>query len=265
MIGPALAVASACKVATGARRAGRIVELGRRVEVHRAPALNLLPGERAEVARASRLNRSLALVALALLAAALAIPLQRQRVIAADLEREVAAAKEAAQQSVRLRDRLAQQLDANARFLTDQKRRMPMVTRILAKLARVIPDQAYVEQIDLTEGQAQPAGPRRHGIGPDRLARAVGAVSRGRSFAHRLRRDPRVGLERFQLSAEVGRWIASDAPPRLPRSAGRWLWPSLARCCSWPTAWWWRRSSLPTGRSAKRSSSRSSCWNAIAV
>jgi general secretion pathway protein L len=165
-----------------------------------APALNLLPGE-PEVARASRLNRSLTLVALALLAAALAIPLQRQRVIAADLEREVAAAKEAAQQSVRLRDRL-QQLEANARFLTDQKRRTPMVTRILAELTRVIPDQAYVEQLDLGEGQLNLRGLATTASDLIGLLEQS-ALFREPQFRSPVTQDPRLGLERFQLSAEV--------------------------------------------------------------
>ena len=53
------------------------------------PALNLLPAE-PEAAPASRLNGWLALIALALLVAAAAIPLRQQQQTAADLERQVA-------------------------------------------------------------------------------------------------------------------------------------------------------------------------------
>ena len=189
----ALAVAAACKV-----RPTR-VELAM-AEAPALPALNLLPAE-SEAAPAGRLNRWLVLVALTLMVAALAIPLQQQRVTAADLERQVAAAKAAAQKSVQLRERL-DQLDGNVRFLNDQKRRIPMLTRILAELTRVIPDQAYVEQLDVRDGELTLRG---LATTPSDLIALLdqSALFRKPEFRSPVTQDPRLGLERFQLSAKV--------------------------------------------------------------
>jgi general secretion pathway protein L len=200
LVEQALAVAAACKVRPTRVELARPDAFEPGPDPGGAPALNLLPAE-PEVAPASRLNRWLALVALALLAAALAIPLQQQRLTAADLERQVAIAKDAAQQSVQLRERL-DQLDANVRFLSDQKGRTPMLTRVLAELTRVIPDQAYVEQLDVEGGLLNLRG---LAATPSDLIGLLeqSALFRKPQFRSPVTQDPRLGLERFQLSAEV--------------------------------------------------------------
>ena len=195
----AQAAAAACEV-TPSR-----VELARPEDPDQgeAPSLNLLPAEPAEAAPATRLHRWLALVALALAALALAIPLQQQRWMVADLERQVAAAKDAAQQSAKLHARL-DQLRANVGFLVDQKGRTPMVTRVLAELTRVIPDQAHVEQLDLRDGTLQ-----LHGYADD-ASDLIGLLEqsplfRTPQFRSPVTRDPRLGEERFHLSVELNK------------------------------------------------------------
>ncbi|HSA82843.1 MAG TPA: hypothetical protein VLE23_18645, partial [Geminicoccaceae bacterium] len=89
MVEQALAVAAASKVTPTRVELAAPGPSGRDRDPGRAPALNLLPAEPSEAAPASRLNRWLGLVVLALAAAALAIPLQQQRSTVADLEREV--------------------------------------------------------------------------------------------------------------------------------------------------------------------------------
>jgi general secretion pathway protein L len=194
----ALAVATACRVRPTRVELARVEASG--PELAAPAALNLLSAG-SEAAPTSRLNRWLALVALALIAAALAIPLQQQRLTAADLERQVAAAKAAAQQSVHLRDRL-DQLDANVRFLSDQKRRVPMLTQVLAELTRVIPDQAYVEQLDVRDGELNLRG---LATTPSDLIAVLeqSGLFRKPEFRAPVTQDPRLGLERFQLSAKV--------------------------------------------------------------
>ena len=200
VIEQALAVAAACRVRPTRVELSRIGASGPETEPAAAAALNLLPAE-SEAAPAGRLNRWLALVALALMAAALAIPLQQQRWVAADLERQVAAAKAAAQQSVQLRDRL-DQLDANVRFLSDQKRRIPMLTRVLAELTRVIPDQAYVEQLDVRDGELNLRGLATTPSDLIALLDQSGLFHKP-EFRSPVTQDARLGLERFQLSAKV--------------------------------------------------------------
>jgi general secretion pathway protein L len=174
---------------------------GPNLDQGRAPALNLLPAEPSEAAPASRLNRWLGLVVLALAAAALAIPLQQQRSTAADLERQVVEARGAAQQSVELRERL-DALRANVRFLVDQKDRTPMVTRVLAELTRVIPDHAHVEQLNLRDGTLQ-----LHGFAGT-ASELIGLLEqsslfRTPQFRSPVTQDPRLGEERFHLSVEL--------------------------------------------------------------
>jgi general secretion pathway protein L len=196
----ALAMAAACRVRPTRVELAKAEGRGVESEAGAGPALNLLPAE-SEAAPASRVNRWLALLALALMAAALAIPLQRQRLTAADLERQVAAAKTAAQQSAQLRDRL-DQLDANVRFLADQKRRTPMLTHVLAELTRVIPDQAYVEQLDVRDGELNLRG---LATAPADLIALLdrSGLFRKPEFRAPVTQDARLGLERFQLSAQV--------------------------------------------------------------
>jgi general secretion pathway protein L len=196
----ALAVAAACKVRPTRVELARLESSGPDPDPSGVPALNLLPAV-SEAAPASRLNRWLALIALLLTAAALAIPLQQQRLTAADLERQIPAAKAAAQQSAQLRDRL-DQLDANIRFLGDQKRRIPMLTHVLAELTRVIPDQAYVEQLNVRDGELNLRG---LATTPSDL---IALLDRSTlfdkpQFRAPVTQDPRLGLERFQLSAKV--------------------------------------------------------------
>ena len=200
MVEQALAAAADCNIRPSRVELARVAGSGSEPEPGARPALNLLPAV-ADAAPASRLNRGLALVALALLVAALAIPLQQQRLTAADLDRQVAVAKAAAQQSIELRDRL-DQLDANVRFLSDEKRRVPMLTRVLAELTRLIPDQAYVEQLDVREGELNLRG---LAATPSDLIALLdrSPLFRKPEFRSPVTQDARLGLERFQLSAEV--------------------------------------------------------------
>ncbi len=196
----ALSMAAACKLRPIRVELARAEISGFEAGPATRPVLNLLPAE-SEAAPASRLNRALALVALALVAVALAVPLQQQRLTAADLERQVTAAKAAAQRSVQLRDRL-DQLEANVRFLSEQKRRIPMLTHILAELTRVIPDQAYVEQLDLRDGELNLRG---LATAPSDLIALLdqSGLFRKPEFRSPVTQDPRLGLERFQLSAKL--------------------------------------------------------------
>lgn len=201
MIEQALAVAAGCKVTPTRVELAAPGPAGPNLELGRAPALNLLPSEPSEAAPASRLNRWLGLVVLALAAAALAIPLQQQRSTAADLERQVAEAREAAQQSVQLRERL-DALRANVRFLAEQKDRTPMVTRVLAELTRVIPDHAHVEQLNLRDGTLQLYGFART------ASELIGLLEqsslfRTPQFRSPVTQDPRLGEERFHLSVDI--------------------------------------------------------------
>jgi general secretion pathway protein L len=187
-----------------ARRLGLVpvrVELG---DVDPADeALDLLPDERARGSGISRLNRALALLALLLTAAAVGIPLYERRSTAADLEAQVAAARAEAEASLELRERL-EQLSAGTDFLAAEKIRVPMTSLILAEVTRVVPDQAYLSQLDWRNGTLQLEG----------LAEAatslVGLLDSSPMFGAPQFRSPvtpdrRTELERFHVAVELTR------------------------------------------------------------
>jgi general secretion pathway protein L len=201
----ALAVATACRVRPTRVELARVQGSEPEPHTHIGEALNLLPAEFEARRPASRANRLLTLIALALAAAAVTIPLQQRRLTAADLGRQVAAAKVVAQQSAQLRDRL-DQLNAHMRLLSDQKRRIPMLTHLLAELTRVIPDQAYVEQLDVRDGQLILRG---LATAPSDLIALIdrSVLFRNPEFRAPVTRDTKLGLERFQLSAQLAEGV----------------------------------------------------------
>jgi general secretion pathway protein L len=164
-------------------------------------ALDLLPQETTERKRSGRLTRALAVLALLLSAAAIAVPLQRQRTAATSLQEAVEAARVEAQQSVALRERL-NRLTAAARFLVEAKHETPMVTEIVAELTRVIPDQAFVTQLYIDEGTVQ-----LHGLAKA-ASDLIGQLEQSELFrAPRFRSpvtmDPGESLERFHIEVEL--------------------------------------------------------------
>lgn len=164
--------------------------------------LNLLSRAAGEVPRASRLNRMLALMALVLAAAAVVIPLQQQRSTAADLEQRVAAARTEAEQSLALREQL-DELAARAQFVVGRKTNTPMATRVLAEITRLVPDQAYVVQLYIREGEAH-----MHGFA-EAASDLIGILEQSPlfqapQFRSPVTRDQRADRERFHISFALG-------------------------------------------------------------
>ena len=193
------------------REIERAVEAAQRVGV--APAaveladggadqpLNLLPGESGQRARDGRLHRVLALLALALAVGAVVIPLQRQRTTLAELESEVAAARAEAEESLALRERL-DRLTKSAEFLVADKTRQPMVVSVLDELTRLVPDQAYIIQLELHDGMVE-----LHGYATT-ASDLIGVLEqsplfRAPQFRSPVTQDPRSGAERFHVSVEL--------------------------------------------------------------
>jgi general secretion pathway protein L len=163
--------------------------------------LDLLPDESGRAYGMSRLNRALAVLAVLLAVAAVGIPLRQQRSTAADLEVEVDAAKAEAEASLELRERL-EQVSASTDFLAAEKARVPMTSLILAEITRVVPDQAYLQQLDWEEGTLQ-----IQGMAED--AAALIAILDGSpmfgapQFRSPVTPDRRTELEQFHVSVEL--------------------------------------------------------------
>jgi general secretion pathway protein L len=167
--------------------------------------LDLLPRKR-DGGRSSRLNRLLLALLAVLAVAAVLVPLHKQRSTADELRQQVEAARQQAEKSIRLRDRLETMMAA-ANFVATEKRDRPMVGEVLSELTRVIPDQAYVSQLQLQDGTLQ-----LHGFA-NTASELISRLSRSPLFVQPqfrspVTRDPRNQKERFHIGVQ----IAGDRP-----------------------------------------------------
>lgn len=198
-LAPKAVVESALGTASGLGLTPVRVELGGSDEA--GAGLDLLPNAHAASAGTSRVLRALVLLAVVLAAAAVVIPLQQRRATIAELERQVAAAKAEAEESLALRERL-EQVSASTDFLAAEKARVPMVSRILAEVTRVVPDQAYLARLDWRDEQLQLQG------FAEASAALVGLLDSSPLFQTPQFRSPvtpdrRTGLERFHVSVQL--------------------------------------------------------------
>lgn len=166
-----------------------------------AGALNLLPGGSGHGKREHRLSRALALLALILAVSAVAIPLQRQRTTLAELEAEVSAAQAHAEESLAMRDRL-DQLTRSAQFLVADKTWRPLVIQVLDELTLLVPDHAYIIQLELHDETVE-----LHGFATT-ASDLIGvleqsALFRAPQFRSPVTQDRRSGAERFHVSVEI--------------------------------------------------------------
>lgn len=84
-------------------------------------------------------------------------PVEEAAARAAALQRQIAAARAAADATVQQKEQLAKASDA-ARFLTARRQAIPSVSELLAELSRVLPDNTYLVQLNLREAELQVAG-----------------------------------------------------------------------------------------------------------
>ena len=165
-------------------------------------ALNLLPGEPVHGTRENRLRRALTIVA----AAACGRPRWRSRCSAsaptvAKLQADVAAARAEAEESLAMRDRL-EQLTRSAEFLEADKRRQPMVVRVLDELTRLVPDQAYITQLDIHDQTVEVQG--FAATASDLIALLEQSpLFKAPEFRSPVTQDRRSGAERFHVSVEL--------------------------------------------------------------
>jgi general secretion pathway protein L len=184
--------------------AGRLGATVERVELEPtgedALALDLLP-DRTTASGGHGITRALAVLALILAALAVALPLRQQHASLADLERQAAAAKTRAEESLALRRRL-EALTSSAAFLVEEKTDAPMVSQVLAELTRIVPDTAYVSQLQLRDGTLQ-----LHGFAETASA-LIGLLDASPlfttpQFRSPVTQDPRLELERFHIGVKL--------------------------------------------------------------
>jgi len=166
-------------------------------------ALNLLPPDQVPApARSGTLfNAALVALALGLAAAATTLAFERQGEIARLMAERVAGAKAEAEAAAALRDELERLIDDGG-FLSGRKLSAASVTATLDELTRVLPDHAWVYQLRLNEGEVRVSG---YSSAASEIIALIDAspVFREVKFRSPVTEDARLGLERFNLSAEL--------------------------------------------------------------
>jgi len=167
------------------------------------PSENLLAYERARAPRpaAGKLSYGLAAMAAILAITAVMIPVHaaRQRVEA--LERELAALKKTVEAVASLQKEV-DTLREEEGFLVDRKRSVPTVTRVLFDLTKVLPDDTWLNEVQLAGRDVQIIGFTAS------ASNLIGLLEQSRTFRNTtfrspVTRDPRTDLERFHIAARV--------------------------------------------------------------
>jgi general secretion pathway protein L len=167
-----------------------------------APSFNLLAPEATSGRRLlPRLNGVLALAVCVLLAALALWPLQRKEAQLADLEARLAETRAAAAASEELRRRIDAALKRNS-FLAERRQATPLAVAVLADLTQRLADDTWLVQLHVGGGEASLSGyaPSAAALIP---ALEASALLDSVRFDAPVMPDPRVGRERFNLSARI--------------------------------------------------------------
>ncbi|MGZ8995204.1 MAG: PilN domain-containing protein [Rhodospirillales bacterium] len=156
------------------------------------------------------LTIALAATAFALLVAAMVLPLQQQRQLTQALEADVAAAKVKADAARKLQAEMEQAI-AQSNFIIDRKRNRPAFIDVLDELTTLLPDNTWLIRIRYYHGELQ-----AFGNSPSASA-LVGVLEASQLLAEAqfrapVTRDPRLGVERFHIGAQVGNVGKEEAP-----------------------------------------------------
>jgi len=169
-----------------------------------AGVINLLPqqGGRPDGRRAGfRLTVALAALATLLAVAVVVFPLWRDAQRLAALDAAIAALRAEALAAAKLRDELAR-LDEDSRFLDDRKRAVPAISRLLNDVTRVVPDNSWLMELQITEQGLRIAG---FSASASALIAAIEQSGRFRNarFSSPVTQGLRGEGERFNISFEM--------------------------------------------------------------
>jgi general secretion pathway protein L len=143
----------------------------------------------------------LAMAALALLAAALYLPLDKQRRAIESLRAEVAIAKSKADAGRRMQQELEQSI-SQSNFIIDRKLGQPAFVDVLDELTTLLPDNTWLIRIRYYNRELQafgnsPAASSLVGVLED------SPLFENTQFRAPVTRDPRLGVERFHLGTRI--------------------------------------------------------------
>lgn len=190
--------------------------------------MNLLPQDRRARRRDMRLPIivGLAVLALILLFVNMNESLANRAAALASMQAEVTAAETQAKQVAALRKSLDDSVDG-ANFLTEKKRKGPLEVALLEDLSKHLPDDTYLERLQVDNGKVQLQGQAGEAAKLIGLLGSAACLS-DPSFQGQIQPDPRTGKERFQIDANIkpcgpadvgGKTTSSAKPAAAPAEA----------------------------------------------
>lgn len=183
---------------------------------------NLLPPEKRTRRRDMRLplNLGLAAFALVLLVVNMDESLANRAAALETMKAEVDKAGNEAKQVAALRKTLADSI-GGANFLTDKKRKGPLTVALLDDLTRRLPEDTYLERLQIENKQVQLQGQATEAA---KLIALLGASPclGNPGFQGQVQPDARTGKERFQINADLKECSPqNDAKPPPPTGAAK--------------------------------------------
>jgi general secretion pathway protein L len=165
--------------------------------------INLLPAERRARRRDMRLPLNLGLAALVavLFVVDMDESLTNRAAAVEAMRAEVDKSNTEARQVAALRKTLADSI-AGANFLSDKKRTSPLTDALLDDLTRRLPEDTYLERLQIENGQVQLQGQAKE------AAKLISLLSNSTCLGDprlqgQIQPDPRTGKERFQITADL--------------------------------------------------------------
>jgi len=164
--------------------------------------INLLPVERRARRRNVRLplNLGLAAIAIVLLVFNMSESLSNRAAAVQAMSAAVDQARAAATEVAELRKTLQDSI-GGANFLSDKKRRGPVVVGLLDDLARRLNDDTYLERLHIENNQIQLHGQSKEAANLIAVLGESPYLSSPR-FDGQIQPDPRTGKDRFTISAD---------------------------------------------------------------
>jgi general secretion pathway protein L len=165
--------------------------------------INLAPTLKGRTSRFTqqRLNRSLGVLALLLSIVMLALPIVQKSRAINSLEEDIAEAMTAASASRQLKQEV-EKLIIGSKYLVEKKQTETAMIHLLNEMSRVVPDDTWVNRIDINRGELQLQGQSAS------AARIIALIEESPMFRSAQFRSPitqvaRTSQERFHLSTSI--------------------------------------------------------------
>jgi general secretion pathway protein L len=165
--------------------------------------INLMPQERRARRRDMRLplNLGLAALVLALLFVNMDESLTNRADAVESMRAEVEKSNVEARQVATLRKTLADSV-AGANFLSDKKRNSPLTVAVLDDLSRRLPEDTFLERLQIENGEIQLQGQAKEAAKLIALLSSSACLGDPR-LQGQIQPDARTGKERFQITADA--------------------------------------------------------------